>query len=130
VGATLQLGLVALIALLLGALGAYLFPNVAARLSTHRARRRFVQFVQPERAGGALPPLSDAKIEGVGFLIHQVLRQQENDCEEKSVAQLPRLGAKAPLCHEMTARVLALLEALSSCAWGCAMGELVLVRLV
>jgi hypothetical protein len=130
VGATLQLGSVALVAFLLGVLCAYFFPYVAARLSSRRARRRFVQFVQPERFGTAPPLLSDMDIEGVGLLIHQVLRQQEDDCEEKSLVQLPRLGEKAPRCYEMTARVLALLDGLSSCAWGCAEGDHVLERLV
>jgi hypothetical protein len=130
VGATLQLGLVALVAFLLGALCAHLSADFTAQLSGRRARRRFVQFVQPERSGSAPPPLSDANTEGVGLLIHQFLRQQEEDCEEKSLGQLPRLGEKAPRCYEMTARVLALLDALSSCAWGCAKGDHVLERLV
>jgi len=74
--------------------------------------------------------LSDTVIEAIGLSIRQVLRQQENDCEEKSLGQLPRLGEKAPRCYEMTARVLALVDALSSCAWGCGEGDHVLERLV
>ncbi len=129
-GATLQVVPVALVAFLLGALCALLFPYVAARLSSRRARRRFVQFVKPGRFGDVPPPLSDTDTEGVGLLIHKVLRQQEEDCEEKSLEQLPRMGVKAPRCYEMTARVLALLDAFSSCAWGCAEGDHILERLV
>ena len=128
--ATFQLGLMVLVAFLLGSICAHLFPYAATRLSSRRARRRFVQFVQPKRFGNTPPPLSDAGTEGVGILIHQILRQQEEDCEKKSLGQLPRLGEKAPRCYEMTARVLALLDALSSCAWGCAEGDHVLERLV
>ena len=128
--AILPLGLLGLVVFLLGALCAHLIPYVAAQLSDRRARRRFVEFVQPEGFGNATTSLSDADTEGVGLLIHQVLRQQEEDCEEKSLGQLPRLGEKAPRCYEMTGRVLALLDALSSCAWGCAEGDHVLERLV
>jgi hypothetical protein len=129
VGATLQLGLVALIAFLFGALCAYSLPYIATRRSSRRARRRVAQFVQPERLNKP-PPLSDTDTEGVGLLIHQVLRQQEEACEAKTLGRLPHLGEKAPRCYEMTARVVALLDALSSCAWGCAEGDHVFERLV
>jgi hypothetical protein len=89
-----------------------------------------VQFVQPVGISYAPPPLSDTDTESVGLFIHQVLRQQEKYCEEKSLEQLPHLGDKAPRCYEMTARVLALLDALSSCAWGCAKDDHLLERLV
>jgi len=130
VGENLQFGLVALVGFLLGSVCTRLFSGGAAWFFRRRARRRFVQFVQPERFTSALPPLPDTKSEGVGISIHQVLRQQEQDCEEKSLLRLPHMGEKAPRCYEMTGRVFAVLDALSSCAWGCAQGDHVLERLV
>ena len=125
-----QFGFGSIFALLLGALCAHFFPLLAKQLSRRRARQRFIQFVAPEGTGAAFKPSSVKEAREVGLLIHQVLMQQENDCEDISLEQLPRLGQKAPRCYEMTARVLALLDALSSCAWGCAKGDHVLERLV
>jgi hypothetical protein len=119
----LQLGMVALIAFLFGGLSAHLLPRVGVRLSTRRARRRVMQFVQPQGFGRPLPPLSETDAEDIGLSIDHVLRQREEACEAKTLRRLRHLGEKAPRCHEMTARVLALLDALCSCAWGCPGGD-------
>jgi hypothetical protein len=126
----LQLGMVALIAFLFGGLSAHLLPRVGVRLSTRRARRRVMQFVQPQGFGPPFPPLSETDAEDIGPSIDYVLRQREEACEAKTLRRLPHLGEKAPRCHEMTARVLALLDALCSCAWGCPGGDHLLERLV
>jgi hypothetical protein len=130
VGTTLQLWVVTLIAFSFGALCARLLPYAANLLSSRRARRGYVEFIQPTYLRKPLPPLSDTHAKDIGLFIYRALRQQEDDCEQESLRQLPRLGKRAPRCYEMTARVLALLDALSSCAWGCAKGNHMLERLV
>jgi hypothetical protein len=87
---TMQVELLALFTFLLGALCARLVPHVAARVSDYRSRRRFVQFVQPKRFAKAPPTLSDAVTAGVGLSIHHVLKQQEDQCENKSLRRLSR----------------------------------------
>jgi hypothetical protein len=127
---TLNIVAIALAAFSLGVLGDRLFINLCARISGYRAKRRFIRYAQPVRYGKPPPPLAETELDGVGLSIHRVLKQQEDDCEERSLAQLPRLGEKSPLCYEMTGRVLALLDAQSSCAWACDNGDHILERLV
>jgi|SRR5271169_902967 len=126
---TPQVGLVALIAFIFGVLSAYLLPRLAVRISTYHARRLVMRFVQPERFRKPPSPLSDTDTEGIGLSIDHILRQQEEACEAKTQRTLPHQGT-APRCYEMTARVLAVLDALSSCGWGCSGGDHVLERLI
>lgn len=83
----------ALAAFAFGVFFAGLFSYAVGRLFKSRAMRRFVRFVQPESANvRALPPV--ASTEDVGLAIHRTLRLLDEDCEKKSLRQLPHLGRK------------------------------------
>lgn len=120
----------ALAAFVLGIIADRLVIILIGRISGYHAKRLFIRYAQPLRYGRPVPPLDEAELDGVGLSIQRVLKQQEDDCEARSLDRLPLLGEKAPLCYEMTARVLALLDAQSSCAWACDNGDHVLERLV
>jgi hypothetical protein len=114
--------------ILIGAFVAFLVPRIAAWLVDRSARRRFVRYVQPTRYA-QIPSLSDADPEKIGLMTHHVMMEQEDRCKQKTLDQLPRLGAKAPRGYEMMGRCFALLDAFSSCAWVCSGGDHVLERL-
>lgn len=103
---------------------ASLAPRIANLLSGRHARRQYVEFVRSTSASS--PPEGNR----VGWAIHRVLQQQEDDCERLSLRVLPRLGEKAPKCYELMGQALALLDAYASCFWKCSGGDHVLERLV
>ena len=112
-----------LASLAIGAVLARGVPFVASRFLERRSRQQFVDYVRAHNRGGQIGG-------DVGLSVHRVLRQQERQCEERSLGSLPRLGEKAPKCYESMGRVIALLDAYSSCSWQCSGGDHVLERLV
>ena len=50
------------------------------------------------------------------FAISRAIR---TECKVTTIARLPRMGKKAPWCYENLGTVLALLDQIASCAWGC-----------
>lgn len=48
-----------------------------------------------------------------------IVGAMRTQCELTAVARLPRLGKKAPKAFEHLGRMLALLDQMASCAWGC-----------
>ena len=50
------------------------------------------------------------------FAISRAIR---TECNVTAISRLPSMGKKAPRCYEYLGRVLALLDQIASCAWGC-----------
>jgi hypothetical protein len=117
-------------AFFLGALCAFASRHIINGLSDRRARRRYIQYVQPTSIGDRLAPLSPSETEGVGTSILQTMYEQEDGCQRYSIKRSPHMGEKQPRCYEMTGRVIGLLDCLSSCGWGCSQGDHIFERLV
>jgi hypothetical protein len=103
-------------ALAIGAIAGALIPRAFEWSKNRRAKHEFVAFIQPTRFGRTYPRKVGSE---VGLSVHRVLQQQAASCQRLTLRILPRLGEKAPRCHEATGRLIGLLDALSSCVWFC-----------
>ena len=54
-----------------------------------------------------------------GHSYFALIREHRNRCKATTIARLPSLGKNAPRCYGNLGGMLALLEQLACCAWGC-----------
>jgi hypothetical protein len=54
-----------------------------------------------------------------GQTYYSVIRAMRTNCLATSLVRLPQAGKKLPRCYEYLGRMLALLDQVASCAWGC-----------
>ena len=57
------------------------------------------------------------RLDGQSYFV--IARAIRAECKVTAIARLPRMGKKAPRCYEYLGRVLALLDQMACCAWGC-----------
>jgi hypothetical protein len=86
--------------------------------------------VCPKSLNKSFKPLPEVSVSKIGAVIFKELQRQEDRCQATTLARMSKMGEKSPRCFEMTQRVIALLDCLSCCGWGCSNGDHVLERLL